>query len=401
MEAIRRNLSPSSHRQRRRGSDRKSSSSASSSSRRQRIPRNVQCNDPGLTRQYFTRRHSSQLSTNDLPMELNAIGFNSPWAFLWYCLFLVAPLAYIYIGLMLLRDLCENFPLSVQQPLQHYVPWLATIARLMKSYYGFRLVDVWCVIEALFYVACKLKIRYLQSRDPLEASLSAAPMLDSEERKSLWDHMMEVDSDLTWVTGWFLDHPDSIEAISRYDIFDFVCWAMFDGRNQEHLTTQELQDLESFIEDMEYRISLMLYGVIDDDERDGSVGPLVIVQEEDEEEEAIETEEDAKAGDPKEYHGDDIDNDDDSTLPRRGRTSSSNLSTMCQPARNDSDQNLYSDEFRMSTPSRSARRSDIVPEDDNTLGSGSDNWSSVASSRKPRPKKCMLSFCCMLTKWSL
>ncbi|KAG7366814.1 hypothetical protein IV203_029484 [Nitzschia inconspicua] len=229
------------------------------SRRSRRIPRNVALHDPGLSQKYFTRKHSSKISTNDLPMELNAIGFRSPWAFLWYFLFFVAPLVYIYIGLMLLRDLCEYFPETIQQPLQQYVPFLANLAKLMKSYYGFRLVDVWCVIEALFYIACKLKIRYLQGKDPLEASLSAAPMLDAEERKFLWDHMMDVDADLGWVSEWFLDCPP-IESISRYDIFDFICWAMFDGRNQEHLTTQELQDLESFVEDLEYRIALQLYG---------------------------------------------------------------------------------------------------------------------------------------------
>ena len=88
-------------------------------------------------------------------------------------------------------------------------------------------------------------------------------MMDHEERKFLWDHMMEMDTDPSWITGWFLDHP-SIESISRYDIFDFLCWAMFDGRNQEHLTAQELQDLEGFVEDLEYRISIHLYGVTED-----------------------------------------------------------------------------------------------------------------------------------------
>jgi len=343
-------------------------------------------------------------------MELDAIGFKSPWAFLYSILFLVAPLVYVYIALMLLRDLCEYFPLTVQEPLQEYLPWLATIARLMKSYYGFRLVDVWCVVEALFYVACKLKIRYLQSRDPLESSLSAAPMLDSEERKLLWDRMMAADSDITWVTGWFLDNPDSIEDISRYEIFDFICWALFDGRNQEHLTTQELQDLESFIEDMEYRISVTLYGVVDDEDKDGfSVGPLELV-EEDSKEDATEeggqsgvvnAEDSHKQNDGLKSKTGDVgneetindDNDgDDSTLPRRPRSSSSNLSTISHSNRTDSDQNIgYGyDDSGYSTPKRTSRRSYIISEDDSTLGSGSaaDNWgSSVASTKRPCPKK--------------
>merc|ERR1712032_564415 len=131
---------------------------------------------------------------------------------------------------------------------------------MMKSYYGCKLVDVWCVIEALFFIACKLKVRYLQSKDPLEACLTSAPMLDPNERKALWDHIVSVESDPSWISEWFLDHP-SIDSISLYDILDFLCWAMFDGRNQEHLTTQELDDLECFVEDLEYRVSLHLYGI--------------------------------------------------------------------------------------------------------------------------------------------
>jgi len=200
---------------------------------------------------------------NQLPMEPNHIGFHSPWAFLWYVVFLVAPLAYIYIALMLLRDLCEYFPETVQQPLEKYLPFLAMVTKMMKSYYGCRMVDVWCIIEAVFFIYCKLKIGYLQSKDPLEACLSAAPMQDPEERRALWEHIMEAESEPSWIQEWFLDRP-SIETISLYDIYDFICWALFDGRNQEHLTTHELSDLEGFVEDLEYRLSLQLYGAIDE-----------------------------------------------------------------------------------------------------------------------------------------
>ena len=92
-----------------------------------------------------------------LPSEPDAIGIYSPWAFLWFCLFSVAPLAYIYIALMFLRDLCLFFPESIYRPLQLYVPLLASLADLMSN--ASRIVDIWVVIEALFFVACKLKIR--------------------------------------------------------------------------------------------------------------------------------------------------------------------------------------------------------------------------------------------------
>jgi hypothetical protein len=177
---------------------------------------------------------------------------------------MVAPLAYIYILLMLLRDLCLYFPETVYQPLQIYAPFLARLADHMTN--ASRIVDIWCVIEALFFIACKLKMQYLQSKDPLEASLSAAPMLDSDDRKLLWDRMMDVEQDdpTTFITGWFFDQP--IQQISRYDVCDFICWSMFDGRNQEHLTTQELHELECFVEELEYRVSLKLHGQIDPDD---------------------------------------------------------------------------------------------------------------------------------------
>jgi hypothetical protein len=171
---------------------------------------------------------------------------------------MVAPLAYIYILLMLLRDLCSYFPESIHEPLQTYVPFLARWADAMNN--SSRLMDMWCVIEALFFIACKMKIQYLQRKDPLEASLSAAPMLDPDVRKLLWDRMMEVEQDDpgALISGWFFDRP--IEEISRYDVYDFICWSMFDGRNQEHLTTEELHDLECFLEDLEYRISFQVHG---------------------------------------------------------------------------------------------------------------------------------------------
>lgn len=237
-----------------------SSRQRSSGIRSRFIPNKIRFGDPGLSRKYFTRKQSTQIHTNDLPMEPNYVGFRSPWAFLWYFLFLVAPLAYVYITLMLLRDLCEYSPEAIQQPLQHYLPSLAKLVMMMKSYYGCKLVDVWCIIEALFFIACKLKVRYLQSKDPLEACLTAAPMLDSDERQALWDRIVSVESDTAWISEWFLDHPP-IGSISVYDILDFICWAMFDGRNQEHLTTQELLDLEGFVEDLEYRVSLHMYGI--------------------------------------------------------------------------------------------------------------------------------------------
>jgi hypothetical protein len=202
-------------------------------------------------------------------MESDAIGYWSPWTILWFGLFSVAPLAYFYIVLMLLRDLCVSFPGSIYEPLQLYVPFLARLADRMKG--SSRLVDFWCVIEALFFICFQLKFRYLQSKDTLEASLSAAPMYDPEDRKVLWDRIMDAEKeDLgSFISGWFFDEP--IGNISRYDVCDFFCWCMFDGRNQEHLTLLELHELESFVEEIEYRISIQLHGAQPETEKGGTI----------------------------------------------------------------------------------------------------------------------------------
>ena len=160
---------------------------------------------------------------------------------------------------MLIRDLCIYFPEAIYHPLQTYVPFLARMADRMNN--ASRLADIWVVMEALFIIFCNAKFRILQAKDPLEASLTAAPMYDPEDRKILWDRIIDAEREdpIAFITGWFFD--ESIESISRYDVCDFLCWCMFDGRNQEHLTTLELHELESFVEDLEYMISLQLYGI--------------------------------------------------------------------------------------------------------------------------------------------
>jgi len=341
----------------------------SSSSRHSRsVPNSVRCGDPGLSREFFTRKHSSKIRFNDLPMEPNHLGFHSPWAFLWYFFFLIAPLAYIYITLMLLRDLCEYFPETIQEPLDLHLPFLGRLTTMMKSYYGCRLVDIWCIIEAVFFIYCKIKIRYLQSKDPLEACLSAAPMLDPGERKALWDHMMAVESDLSWLSGWFLDKP-SIDSISLYDINDFFCWAMFDGRNQEHLTTDELNDLEGFIEETEYRISIQMYGVIDEEES-GNKMPCAESKE-------------RTSGDFTEKAL----SFDDGIMGNRNRTLSDTATAIAADIDNISSYKYDAypaNETKLESPNKYATPTVLGGEISSSIKSGS--WSSFQSIQRPRPK---------------
>eukprot|EP00546_Thalassionema_frauenfeldii_P021929 CAMPEP_0178895696 /NCGR_PEP_ID=MMETSP0786-20121207/733_1 /TAXON_ID=186022 /ORGANISM="Thalassionema frauenfeldii, Strain CCMP 1798" /LENGTH=638 /DNA_ID=CAMNT_0020565961 /DNA_START=177 /DNA_END=2090 /DNA_ORIENTATION=- len=127
----------------------------------------------------------------------------------------------------------------------------------------------------------KLRIQWLQMVDPLETSLSAAPMMDRAERAELWSNMMEVEKAADLVSGWFFDMP--IEDISRYDVRDWICWSMFEGRNLEHLTSEELNQLESFVEALEQKISYDICGeTVGEDERNNlekeNQGPLDVLE---------------------------------------------------------------------------------------------------------------------------
>jgi hypothetical protein len=180
----------------------------------------------------------------------------SVWGFVWGLLFLTVPLSYCYIALVLLRELCRSYPIL----LEAYLPSLVEKIVLFMDQKSSRAIESCCHMEAVFYILMKLKIKWLQTKDPLEASLSAAPLLELEERKLLWRRMMEseVDDPAGFFTGWFFDCD--IEKITMYDVRDFCAWSMFEGRHQEHLTTNELRQLEDFVDEAEHRISLQLYG---------------------------------------------------------------------------------------------------------------------------------------------
>lgn len=223
---------------------------------------------------YFSRsrQQSSALSSShNLMMSTpeDFIGIYSPWAVLWGLIFVTVPLCYVYVGLVLMRELCLRFPQTIHQPINVYLPYLATLINWMH-HRSYRVLEYWCWIEGIFYLALRLHTQWLQMKDPLEASLSAAPLMEIHQRQILWQRMVECESDdpAGWLRGWFFD-IETIEVISKYDIRDFLTWCMFEGRHQEHLTTSELNQLEGFVDDLEYRISLQLYGSADED--DGEV----------------------------------------------------------------------------------------------------------------------------------
>lgn len=244
------------------------SSFGSTTSTTQEAPRNRAPFSPKRLSRYFSRRRESEVKEHLLLISPGAdekfVGIYSPVAVMWGIIFLIVPAAYLYIVMVLLRELCRTFPETVFEPIQHFAPWLAATVTAMNQVS--RWVEIWCCLEAVFYIGLKLHIRWLQTRDPLEASLSAAPMMDLHDRQVLWNRMMECeDADpVTFLQGWFFN--ESLENIGRYDIRDFVAWSMFEGRHQEHLTVAELRQLEEFVEEAEHRVSLHLYGeAVDED----------------------------------------------------------------------------------------------------------------------------------------
>jgi hypothetical protein len=222
-------------------------------------------------RQYFSRRRTTTSNHHILDLPVNFVGIFSPWAVFWGCVFLTVPVAYIYILLVLLREICHSFPDTIYLCIQTYVPPVARLIAAMHQSSNL-LVEVWCAIEAVFYVCLKMHIQWLQTRDPLEASLSAAPLMDLEDRRLLWQRMMDSakDDPVTFITGWFFDQP--IGSISQYDIRDFTAWSMFEGRHQEHLTVAELEQLEDFVDEVELRNSLHLYGPAEPQEDENAQG---------------------------------------------------------------------------------------------------------------------------------
>lgn len=211
--------------------------------------------------QYITRQFANKIRTRDLPLEKNAQGIVTPVGLFFLAIRLTVPLTYIYIALLLLRELTDRFPHTLLPLLQYYLPTLATFTTetLHKSSL---IVEIWIVLEACFYICSRLHIRYLQFLDPLEASLSAAPILEIYDRKVLWTQMMHQvmnDDPIIFIRGWFFDHD--LDSITKYDVMDFVSWSMFEGRNLEHLTREEKLQLGEFVDELEWRIGIYMFGM--------------------------------------------------------------------------------------------------------------------------------------------
>jgi len=216
--------------------------------------------------QHFTKKRSSQIKTSDLPMEQNAIGYISPMGIFFTSVKLTVPLCYIYIILVLWRELCFSFPQTMLEShfIQKYFSIGVWIARTMTS--SSFIVEVWASIEGIFYVILFLHRKWLNSLDTLELSLRNAPMLELGERDELWQLMMDGEDEcVSFISEWFFG--EQLESLTKYDVMDFLTWSMFEGRNIEHLTQDESNQLRQFVEDLEYKISIELFGI----DREGDI----------------------------------------------------------------------------------------------------------------------------------
>lgn len=216
----------------------------------------IRLNSP---RHYFSRKFSKRIASRDLPLEKNAVGLYTPIGIFFLMMRLIVPLAYLYIALICLREISERWK-TFCIFISTYLPTLnAIITKMQKSS---KLVEIWVMVEAIFYILQRLHIQYLQYKDPLEASLLAAPILTSSAREQLFQRIMDhifSDDPVAFIRGWFFD--EKLENITRYDICDFLAWCMFESRNQEHLTSQETEHLHEMVHKIEYCLSIHLYGV--------------------------------------------------------------------------------------------------------------------------------------------
>jgi len=175
--------------------------------------------------------------------------------------------------------------------MRHYFSLGVWTARTMRS--SSLCVEIWAVIEGIFYVILVSHRYWLNSLDTLELSLRSAPMLETRERNELWTLMMESEEEYSeFITGWFFG--EKLENLTRYDVMDYLTWSMFEGRNMEHLTQEEMYQLRGFVEDLECKISIELYGLEEDGDGEDGGEREVDDDEEDDDDKCEEREEDMK-----------------------------------------------------------------------------------------------------------
>lgn len=100
-----------------------------------------------------------------------------------------APLAYLYIILILWSDFCCKFPeFWIVKNVFFRIYKIEYLVKKIHYEKTTPFLDAWAIVEAVFYILQWAKLQYLNyCICPLETSLSSAPLLDFNERQTLWD----------------------------------------------------------------------------------------------------------------------------------------------------------------------------------------------------------------------
>ncbi|CAB9502234.1 expressed unknown protein [Seminavis robusta] len=108
---------------------------------------------------------------------------------------------------------------------------------------------VYLVLEVLFHVSMRIKLAYLQAKDPLVESLKAGGIMSLTQRKRHWNQTMNAVSDnpSKFFQDWFFG--TKMEDLSIKDLRNFVAWSCFEGRLVEHLSPREMLQLDTFVRD--------------------------------------------------------------------------------------------------------------------------------------------------------
>jgi len=123
-------------------------------------------------RRSFSRSQPSDVSTADLPLKKNARGIATPVGIFCFTIKLIIPVAYIYLFLVILRQIYQLFAQMMLQSrfLSAYVlPMVACISNFMKkSRTG---LEVWLLLEALFFIYVKMVILVLRYKKLIKSKL--------------------------------------------------------------------------------------------------------------------------------------------------------------------------------------------------------------------------------------
>ena len=109
------------------------------------------------TESFISRRSSTaQIREHELPLEKGARGIFTPSGIFFFLVKLVVPAAYVYIVLVLLRELADAFPIGFAEPVERYLPPIARLISLMQKSSLF--MEVWAVIEGVFFIILKINL---------------------------------------------------------------------------------------------------------------------------------------------------------------------------------------------------------------------------------------------------